>query len=292
MLLKKVGKWNNIPDYMMPEMPPQGTKVIFKILNIEFTDPEGNKRLNQTYTFPATSSVYDEKNRKTIPIGIIKETDDRGENPVFHKIFVEPNKTAGTKAITIGESVLGDEEYVYLMLHHGRKDNPYAPANSDILFELLDVKGDVIRESKLRQQKYAAVNHAMGLKDHELPELAILFGIEDTSDLELVRAQIEGFAESDPKGYMDRVNDDDKQIHAVIKQALAQGLVYRDGFELRLKSPASKILDLSADSDALIPQEYARYIKGHAQGDKLLELLKSQVKEGGRKGGRPKKSEE
>lgn len=290
MQLKKVGKWNDIPSYMLPEMPPMGTKVVFKIHNIEFTDADGVKRLNQSFSFPATSAIYDEKSRRTIPIGIVVDSDSKGENITFHKMSVRPNATAGTKTIEIGTSVLGDAEYVYLMLCSNRKDNPYATAHAEVLYELQDVKADFLKASKERREKNAAFAHVMALKDSDLADIAILFGITETADLDMVRAQLETIAFDNPTDYMSRVNDDDKEIFAIIKQAFSLGLVYRKGIELRYKTPDVKIIDLSADSDALIPQEYARYIKGHMQGDKILAVLREQVKDSGRKkGGRPPK---
>jgi len=291
MSLRKIGKWNNIPEYLLPEMPEAGTTVIFKLYNTTFKDIDGKEHFVRSLSLPSTSVVYDDKTKKTIPIGIITDTDDRGEHPVFHKFFLEPYKTAGTHSILIGSSELADQEYVYLMLASFRAKNENAAANSTPLFELYDAKENFVKKSKEISEKAAAYAHVGGLKDSDLADIAILFGIEDTSDLEMVRAQIVMFADGDPKEYMKRIGDEDKEILATIKLALKEGLVYRRDAELRMKSPDVKIVDLSSENDALIPQEYARFIKGHAQGDKMLALLKEQVKGEGRKGGRPKKGE-
>jgi len=291
MSLRKIGKWNDIPDYLLPEMPEQGTTIVFKLYNTTFKDIDGKEHFVRSLSLPATSTVYDPKTKKTIPIGIITDTDDKGEHPTFHKFYLEPYKTAGTHNIVIGSSEITDSEYVYLMLASMRANNENASANSTPLYELYDAKENFVKKSKEISEKAAAYAHVGGLKDSDLSDVAILFGIEDTSDLEMVRAQIVMFADGDPKEYMKRIGDEDKEILATIKLALKEGLVYRRDAELRLKSPDVKIVDLSSANDALIPQEYARFIKGHAQGDKMLALLKEQVKGEGRKGGRPKKAE-
>lgn len=291
-MLRKVGKWNNIPTELLPKMPEQGTTVTFNLKNVRFDDLEGKTRFVEWFTFPSSSSFINPKNGQVVPIALIKETGDRDEVISFHKINCRPSKTNGTYSVVINESELGDDIFTYLMLASEREENELAVVNANPKYVLYDMQADAEREVAERDAKFGAIAHAMNLKDAELVEVALVLGINDTSNLKVVRNEVAKRAEQNPKDYMNKVNDEDKALTALIKKALSMGVVYNKEGVLRWKKGDIKIFELSENDDIVIPREFVRFARVELQGDLTVQSLKKEIELAQKKATKATKREE
>jgi hypothetical protein len=290
-MLKQVGKWNNIPKELLPKLPEQGTRVTFNLKNVKFDDLEGKTRFVEWFTFPSSSSFVNPKTGQVIPIALIKETGDYDDVLNFHKINCRPSKTNGTYSIVINESELGDDIYTFLMLASEREDNEYSVVNATPKYVLYDMQADAEREVAERDAKFGAIAHAMNLKDSELIEVALVLGINDTSNLKVVRNEVAKRAEQNPKDYMNKVNDEDKALTALIKKALSLGVVYNKEGVLRWKKGDIKIFELSENDDIVIPREFVRFARVEVQGDLTVQSLKKEIELAQKKATKPTKRE-
>jgi hypothetical protein len=107
--------------------------------------------------------------------------------------------------------------------------------------------------------------------------VALVLGINDTNNLKVVRNEVAKRAEQNPKDYMNKVNDEDKALTALIKKCLSLGIVYNKEGVLRWKKGDIKIFELSENDDIVIPREFVRFARVEVQGDLTVQSLKKEI---------------
>jgi hypothetical protein len=286
MSLLKAGIYNDIPTHMSIEMPKQGTVVSWQITS-EPTDEIINdkpvKRYPMTYIFPTNHKIYDEKERKTIPIAIVKGKDKDGNPTEIHKIRFSPFRTKGIYSITIGEDDIQDQIYEYLMLIE-----KYHAGNGEIGFKYIDKAAKAESDIVSLESKYEAYIKARSLKDEELKDVALIFNIDSNQDIKVMRAEIYKYADTNPKDFKDKIDNDDSRYKALIKEGLNTGVLYIEKGVVKWKQANATMFEMRTEEPAMVGDEYVHYVKTSELGAKSVDLLKSMIDKEAKKSERQK----
>lgn len=275
MALKKVGIYNDIPEEFLPKLPEAGTVVTFKAALTIIDTNENTISYQNMIVLPVTSSFRNPKTGEAIKIGLVHEVDNSGNitGRTWHTF--EPRKTSGLLVITIGLSEEMDTLYQYLMLASfvGTNENRYK--NEPIILNLVDYKKEAASKRENRSVLVKALNAAMDVADEDLTEKCMLLGINSKLTNEEIRNAMEEMASADPAGFLTKINDQDAALIACVNNAMALGVLVKDGVAIKWADGGVALFELTQDDELLIPSEFCQFIKNEKAGAKLVTKIKT-----------------
>lgn len=298
-VLRKANGFNEFPEgYKFPELPASGTVVKFKLLKPpvnELVDEKWVKRYPVSYVLPVSSDVYDPSTKRNIKIAIVTETDKEGNMTRAHKIRFNAEQSQGELYVTMG-SPMSDAIYTYLMLasHRQRGDNENqttAVLGIEPLYKLVDEVFDAKIRSELRAAKTAAIKHASELEDTELQNICMVLGLNEKEEIAILRDSIEYYAETFPKDYLSRVNDEDNAYRLMFRKALAARVFMVKGKEVIWGETNATAFAMRSDAPENAADEFVYFVKTNEMSKNILAILRKKVDETEAKKpmGRPKK---
>lgn len=305
-LFKQAGIYNNFPkDFNWPKLPPEGTVVKFKILaepSNQIVNGKIAKRYPAMFTLPPVVTIYDSETQANFQACIVLKTDKDGNIDSVHKTRFNAHATNGYFYFTIGKSPVEDAAYMLYLMASERKrqeseiDDPYPDASFGVtpIYEMINEVSIAQRKKESLAKKYAAFNHAQNLKEEELRDVAILLGMPDKADVDVLRASIMEYADMYPKDYLLRVNDEDKFYKQLCLKALSSNLLHVDGHFIKFTSDNRIFVTMTTDNPAKAPDEFANHIKTNKAAEAMVEVIKKMIdehegKQKSKSVGRPKK---
>ena len=273
-LLRKAGKYNNIPAKLLPELPSNGTVVTFKFVNLFENTLNGEKRYADSHIFPTTSQFVDPETSEIVQIALVESVNGIGEPERTKKIRCSPQKDGGVYSITIGSNADSNDIYRYFMLMSENKSNLLRLPTVDAQVELVDNVGAAEKRNEERRKKREAMDFALALEDNQLEDIALVLGISPELSIGELRDGIEAYAEMNQKDFLLKVKNEDASIIAVIKNALRLDVVKIDGSALYFAEGMSKICDLAQPDKVSVPGEFVSFAKLKAQGPAVVAKLR------------------
>ena len=140
-LLAKIdGKWGQVPDYILPALPPRGVVSSYEFC-YHFTDPvTKQKSWKNSQALSPIVRIIDPKTKRPIEIGLIGGIELNGA-PVAHEIRVislSPNLSRGTHHFTSGNSIDSDELWQFFELTSENESSPYRDNGIEPIFRKID----------------------------------------------------------------------------------------------------------------------------------------------------------
>lgn len=278
-------KYNAIPQKWIPTMPPIGTVVEFEFLNKQY-DPHGvggkpEMRPKWHYPIPQFDRFKDLEENRWIQIGILQGEDENGRPDItmeMRKMMNQfPYQQGNILAITIGESLLTDMLYQYLMLASFVEDNMLTPEMRDLsrrpkpTLRYINRIAQAEKELEERRIKRQAIRLAEDMDDLQIERAAYIFGIDtirkgasSSERMRLIRNDVERISESRPSDFIARTSDSDIEVKAICAQGIAKGILFIDtqGKWLRFNdAQKGEVLQLvKTDIDSVCAQ-YAESLK-------------------------------
>lgn len=287
-LLKKVGKWNNIPDELLPPLPPTGTVVAFEFKNFYIDAGTGSRRWPENYTLKSQSEFINPENGEAIPIALIKSSDKEGNEIAVHKVVTHPQLYGGCHLVTIG-SAESNSIYRFMMLSSQNGSNINRIENEDVVFVLQDLKKSAIEKSERRRKTREAVLFIASMKDEELQKIAMVLDLSTSEDVDVLRDAIEEYAEKDPVKFLEAVKSGDTDIIQVYKKAIKHNVLIRDKASIRWKDTNGEVVPLTEASDLVAVEEFVHFVKTRPQGKAIMEMAREKVIQAEAKGAKAKK---
>lgn len=280
MPLTPSGKWNQIPDDLLPKIPDQETLVSYEVLD-SFYDPVKKKtRWHASLHLPSTSVVR--KGNKTIPIGLVGGVDQVGNliPTEIRPLHFQPNENCGLIEFYIGQgNSMNDELYQYLELMSENESNP----NRDTSVRALFRKKDYVQEAKQQREKRSVAREAMGIvlgmKPAEIKQTALLLGISADRDSELVLNDIEDYATSKPREFIDILSDPDKDVRAMLAKGLENGVFLINDEAMALThSNNAEIMRITGTADRRsVINQFMEWLKEQDNPNQIIKGLKAHV---------------
>lgn len=275
-LLKKVGKWNDIPKELEPALPDAGTVVVFEFQNFYIDPGTKSRRWPEHCTVAAQSEFLNPENGESIPIALIKSSDKEGNEITCHKVVASPQNYGGCYLLTIGTAE-SNSIYRFLMLSSQNGSNPNRVANVDVLFTVQDLKAAAIEKSGVRKKRREATVFIENMKDEQLQQIAMVLDLSTSDDIDVVRDAIEDYAEKDPVKFLEAVKSGDADIIAVYKRARKHQVLYRDKASIRWTDTNGEAVPLTQESDAVAVEEFVNFVKTRPQGKAIIEMAREKT---------------
>lgn len=273
----KTDLYNNIPPSAMNGLK-RGDKVIFKILNIQ-PDPlnDGMLRMPSITTIPVTDRIFIKDTNDYVDIACIRAVGAGG-----HLTFYDVDFTARS----MGHLVLdtntreGWEKACYMMMCNYNLSNPSRDSSIKALFELVDNKAKAKESRGNRKIRREALVAASKLTAAEVRTIIAAMGRDEKREMELLRDEIETFAEHNPEEFLKTSLSKDNEIKAVVKQATDEGIIQYNKQQSRYEwCSTTEAICTVPRANARKPQEsFLMFVKEHKNGKAVFDEIESLLK--------------
>lgn len=270
MALKKLGVYNDFSDELkkLIALPKKGTQISYRFLDI-YEDPmSGQSYYKAKLKIPPFSKCFDPGKNEWVEIGLVSGVDQFG-NPIpnrVRRVWASPQENAGMLHITIGNSQ-DDELFQYLELASFNAANPNRDEEVHSILERVNFEAEAKENRQALRMKRDALIKAAALSKEEVYNLTLLLGYDTELSEEEMRFNIEDYAENEPEDFMDRINDKQVGIKALVAQAIVLDVAYVSVEESKLKWTDSDgdIMKLADLEDDMVYEQFADFIEKKKQ---------------------------
>jgi len=226
--MKAVANYNNLSQAMMetfrkryPIMKPGEVKK-FKLLNIK-PDPDNPGKMKMPFSkkVPARDRIFDKGDNTYKDIAFIASVGFNGQVTLGSINFY---RTAGGMVVCKGGTADGQELCDYLLLSNYRDNNGERNKNVKPTFTLLDPKAIAKAEKEERDRRFEILKIAKELDEEKLKMMCLALGY-DTSDEDVMQADVEKLAEQDPDAFLNAWSNPLRDKKAVFRDAVNKGII-------------------------------------------------------------------
>lgn len=285
MALKKLGVYNDFSDELkkLIALPKKGTQISYRFLDI-YEDPmSGQSYYKAKLKIPPFSKCFDPGKNEWVEIGLVSGVDQFG-NPIpnrVRRVWASPQENAGMLHITIGNSQ-DDELFQYLELASFNAANPNRDEEVHSILERVNFEAEAKENRQALRMKRDALIKAAALSKEEVYNLTLLLGYDTELSEEEMRFNIEDYAENEPEDFMERINDKQVGIKALVAQAIVLDVAYVSVEESKLKWTDSDgdIMKLADLEDDMVYEQFADFIdkkKQVAVLDQMNKLVEAKL---------------
>lgn len=278
--MKKTKMFNNVSEALLKEtLLKKGEQVVYKVVGIQ-PDPmnPGKWSIPAAKNVPPTDQIWDEEKQEYIDIAAVKTFDAEG-NHTYHDIFFYG--TQGGHLILRGGSATDQEIHSFLSLCNYNGSNPKRDTSKEIYFELVDEKAKSESERKVRNLKREALNASADLSPEEVRTYTAARGQDDSRPLEVLRNELENLADTDPKTFLDLIENKQAIMKAVLNRAIKKGVIVFDEQQSKFSWPNGEVITIvarSTGSDAV--EDLIAFCVSNAKGEKVYQTIQQKSKKG------------
>lgn len=217
---------------------------------------------------------------KNIALVDDKFLNDKGVPERFLKVRVSASQKSILK-LEVGEKMEHKYMAMLLELHPKLSGGKFSDKNSFQVIKRIDEKVAANTERTERTAKVKALNVALKMSDEQLINFADAMGWDSAEDVEILRNQAEGLAESNPVYFNDMVEGKSLEFLSVIKQATDRGFISFDPAEYKYVWTGNQqaIAILSPTGEKPENEKFAEWFQvGGGKADKTFKKLKSLLK--------------
>ena len=233
-MLTPLKNYNNIPDRMLPEVPPPGTVVAYRYLRgvqdyqIDAQGVSTQPIIYPSFKLDAISSTYDNDARKTIRLAMATGDDASGNilSDTFMRevLRMRPNKD-GLVFLTLGSPEM-DALFAYIELGPYLDGSPGAGNGGRVVFERVDYEAEAKAEIDEIDLMMEAIASAKTLSDDDVLNAALVLGINaGNRPATVVRPEVISFARKLPAEYKQRVETPKFAGASTMRYALSNRMV-------------------------------------------------------------------
>lgn len=283
-MLKKIGSFNDFPSGFKQPKLKKGEEVIYRLLD-SVPDPnnKGLERFPPSVKVRSIDRVVINDEGDTVDIGLVRQIDKDGivQNVRYVKIAGQEN--AGYIRL-VGGNIADEELYAYFELCNYNSSNKYRDVTVHPVFTKIDTEKEANELRKKRSAKLSAMTYAANMNLTAVREYAAARNWEQNAKEDVLRQQIEKFAETEPDAFMKSVQDKDLSIRATIKRAIdANNIAFDVAQSKWYFVKGGETIALVARVAGVEPFEgLVDFIKTHKKGDAVYSEIqksgKSEVK--------------
>lgn len=276
--MKKTQLYNDVSKELLEstKLKPNET-VTYRLTGLE-AHPMDPSRLAipASKNVPIIDQIYDKNKEQFVDIAAVKSVDAKGEH-AFHSIYFYGNMNG---IIHLQGGRAADQEiHSYLALCNYNASNPNRDTSKEAIFELVDEGAKSEQERKSRNVKREALNAAADLSVEEVKNYVAAMGWDDSRKTEILRNDLESYADKDPQGFLDLINNKDAVVKAILNRALNKGVIKFDAEQSRFSWPTGEaILTVSRTTGGDNIEELLTYCISSAKGEKVLQTITSKAK--------------
>ena len=284
--MQQVKDFNKISDELKNKIPAleNGQTVTFKMLN-GTPNPDEEDKKRRPYLFgkvqiPMSDRIKDGKG--FVNIGMVTEWNE--DKPARFKTFVPgvgwDNHFNGCFSLT-GGNVEDEELYMYLMITNWNKDSILGDARDKTkvpLFELVSAKKETMATITKMDVLRKAIKLADEMTDKEKAVVLASLNKEVPEDKDALKAAIESIAKDTPDLLLSTYNSDDKEIKAIIKNALNKNVIVHDVVSGEVKIGEQLITTIKLSGKANFLNEMNVFLNTAKNGKDVLDNIKKQLK--------------
>jgi len=276
--MKKTKLFNNLsPELIESTKLKKGEKVVYRIHNIQRNPMDPTKwALPSVRSVPPVDQIYDEKKQEFVDIAAVRSVNADGDHS-FHELYFYGSQ--GGMLVLSGGVAAHQEMHSYLALCNYNASNPNRDTTKEPLFELVDESVRSEKERKNRNLKREALNAAYDLSADDVKNYIAALGQDDTRPMEVMRNELETLADTDPKGFLDLINNKQASMKAVINRALTKGVLIFDHESSRYTWPNGEaILTVARTTGSEPVEELVSFCVSGAKGEKVFQIIQSKAK--------------
>lgn len=276
--MRKTELFNNVsPELVKSTKLKPGEKVVYRILNIQRNPMDPTKwAIPSIKAVPPVDQIYDEKAQEYVDIAAVRTVDPKGEHS-FHEIHFYGNQ--GGMLVLNGGRAADQEIHSYLSLCNYNASNPNRDTTKEAIFEFVDESARSEKERKNRNLKREALNAAYDLSGDEVKNFIAALGQDDTRPMDVLRNQLESMADSDPKAFLDLINNKQASMKAVINRAVSKGVILFDSESSRYTWPNGEaILTVARTTAGDAADELVSFCVSSVKGEKVFQTIQSKSK--------------
>lgn len=225
---------------------------------------------------PVVDQIYDKNKDSFVDIAAVSSVNAKGEH-TFHKIYFYGAQ--GGVLMLQGGRAADQEIHSYLQLCNYNASNPNRDTSKEAIFELVDEGAKSEVERKGRNLKREALNVAADLNAEDVRNYVAALGMDDTRKLDILRNDLESFADRDPQGFLDLVNNKQASFKAILNRAINKGIISFDAEQSRFTWPTGEvILTVSRTTGGDNVEELLAYCVSSPKGEKVLQTIQSKTR--------------
>jgi hypothetical protein len=275
--MKKTKLYNHsIPDEVIKKtlLKPNET-VRYRLHNL----PKSTLRQNRlsipvSLNVPAVDSVYLPEEGIYADIAAVKSVDAQG-NHIFHHIEFLASMHGVLELV--GGRASDQEIHSYLCLCDYNASKEGRDITKEAIFERIDEEAKAEELSYTRNLKREALNTAADLSADDVRNYIAARGGDDTRPLKVLRNELEDFADTNPKDFMDLIKNTTVTHKATLQRAITKGVIIFNEEQSMYEWPNKEpILTVSRGSDAI--NELVSFCISSPKGEKIFPTISSKSK--------------
>lgn len=275
--MKKTELYNQLSDKLIKStMLKPGQTVTYRLHGIQ-KNPLDPSRLAipAAKNVPPVDTIYDEEQEQFVDIAAVRAVDGQG-NHTFHEIFFYSNM-AGHIILTGGRSV-DQEIHSYLSLCDYNASKPNRDTTKEPIFELVDEAATAEVASRTRNIRREALNAAADLSPEDVKTYAAALGHDDTKPVGVLRNTLEEMADTDPKSFLDLINNKQAVVTATVNRAMKKGVIVFNQEQSRFEWPNKEVILVVARTGNDAIDEFVSFCTSSAKGEKVFQTIQSKAK--------------
>lgn len=275
--MKKTELYNQLSASMIEKTKLKpGQTVTYRLCNIQPSSLDPSRMaIPAAKNVPPIDTIYDEEKGEYVDIAAVRAVDGQG-NHTFHEIFFYSNM-AGHIILTGGRSA-DQEIHSYLALCNYNNSKPDRDVTKEPIFELVDESAKAEKESRTRNLRREALNAAADLNPEDVKNYAAALGKDDTKSVAILRNELEEMADSDPKSFLDLINNKQTIVTATVNRAVKKGVILFNQEQSRFEWPNKEVILVVARTGSDAIDEFVSFCTSSAKGEKVFQTIQSKAK--------------
>ena len=255
----------------------KGQTVVYKMANIQRNPWNPNEVIIPSAVgVPPVDQIWDEEKQDYVDIAAIRRVDKNG-NHTYHDLWFWGSQGGHW---TLRGGVAEDQEiHSFLALSNYNGANPNRDVTKEIIYVLVDEEKKAIDESRKRNLKREALNVAADLSPEEVKDYVAALGKDDSRKVAVLRDELEAFADRDPAGFLELINNKQAVMKASINRAIKKGVIIFNDEQSRFEWPNKEaILTVARTTGLDAVNELVSYCVSDAKGDKVFKTIEGKSK--------------
>lgn len=294
MLMEPVSQFNNLSKELRAKLVKRvegfGPVVRYRFkISRENPDPDkynGKIIYPRQYTLdPAIFTIKDEYEKtegksKLKQIAIVEALDKSGIPEKFGRVKVYGNEK-GILTLNIDKREEDLAMAMFLELHPKVGNGMFPDSESFHVVERIDEVAYAKEQREVRSKRLEALSSAQRMSDAEIREFNSAMGWDESRDTEVIREEVEVYAETDPDAFMELTSNNSIQYRSVIQAALNKQKIVFDPIEYKFTDNMTKqvLAILSPNPAKSHVESFAEWLQANGdKADKIYNRLKETVK--------------
>jgi hypothetical protein len=278
--MKVVGEVNNVHKNTKPPKLKPGEVVVYRIL-CGTVNPDNETRdkvpmqYPETWPIPNKDRIWDENKQDYVDIGVVDRVVTIGgvSTPKYKKLTSRPKESHGL--IHCNGGIIEQEEmYEFFELTDHNISKEGRDESKTAVIERIDVVKQSKKEVKEIDSLLEALKFYSGMTPGEMKDFASSLNWSTEIPPDVLKKQVGQFAKNDPEGFKKAWMSKDRDVKAIINQAITADVIRYDTAQHRITLNGQTLIKLDRVEGVDYLTQAADWVNSHKNGDKTLATIK------------------